>query len=333
MGFDIMYLIAAFGGGLFGAAIGGLPTFILCGLVAIAGAGIAAATGNGAVSGTLAFGPILGPHVAFAGGVAGAVYAYSKGKLASGRDIATPLISLGDPMVLIIGGIWGVIGYVLMWAIGLLQIGGIGATNNVACSVAISAVLARLVFGKTGLFGKVRAGDNRWRASDVGNWLPWQTDPITLLVIGLGLGLAVSWTTLQVPASAGMWFGVSAAALVLLQVGVKVPVWHHIVLAAEQAIAVGGGDFWWGVAFAILGAFLGEFMAMLFTSHADSHIDPPACSLFVTFTLMAILRSVGAFKIAGIGSLIIALAVAVIGYAITAAMKSKPNAAVAPAKA
>lgn len=333
MAFNFLFLIAAFGGGVFGAAIGGLASFIFCGFAAIVGAGIMLATGDGTFSGLVAWGPFLGPQIAFAGGAAAAVYAAKQGKLANGRDIATALMGLDSPDVLLVGGVFGVLGYILWWLFAQPQLGVMGLTNPIALSIVVNAIIARLLFGKTGVFGKVRKGDNRWLASDVGNWIPWQSKPLQLLVIGLGLGIVATWSTLQNPAAAGLWFGFAAASLILLQLGFKVPVWHHIVLAAEQVVAVAGGDLGWGIAFAVLGAFLGEFYAMLFTAHGDSHIDPPSVSLFTTFTLMAILKYVGAFNITGVGSLIIAAVVAAAGYAVMAALKSKPNAAVAPAGA
>jgi hypothetical protein len=98
-------------------------------------------------------------------------------------------------------------------------------------------------------------------------------------------------------------------------------------------IAAAGGDIWWGVAFAVLAAFVGEFYAMLFTAHGDSHIDPPSATLFTTYTIMAVLKLVGAFAISGVGSFIIAAAIAVIGYAIMTGLKARPNKAqVAAAK-
>lgn len=326
MNFDILYLVVAFGGGIFGAAIGGLPTFILCGFAAMIGTGIAAATGNADFTNLIAFGPILGPHISFAGGAAAAVYASRNGRLANGRDIATALLGIKAPDVLLVGGIFGALGYVLWWLIGLLpMIGDVGFTNPVALSIIINALIARVVFGKTGPFGKVRTGDNRWKASDVGNWLPWQTDPLELLLVGFGFGIMVAYTTTQIPGAAAVWFGVAAASLILLQAGFKVPVWHHIALSAEQAIAIGGGDIWWGLAFGIFSAFLGDFYGQLFTAHGDSHIDPPSASLFTTFTLMAILKATGAFAIAGVGSFVIMLVVAGASFGLAYVMKSAPN--------
>lgn len=327
MTFSLLFLVAAFGGGIFGAAIGGLASFIICGVAAIVGAALTAyANDGGAFAGLVAWGPVLGPQISFAGGAAAAVYAAKKGLLGSGRDIGTPLLGLGSPDVLLVGGLFGVIGYILWWAFAQLpMIGGIGFTNPIALSIIVNALIARLAFGKTGLFGKVRAGDNRWRASEVGVWLPWMSDPLTLLILGLGFGIMVSYAAVQVPALAGVWFGVATISLIFLHAGHKFPVWHHVALAAEQVIVVAKGDFYWGIAFAVLAIFLGEFYAMLFTAHGDSHVDPPSAALFTTFTLMAVLNSVGAFAITGIGSLIIAAAVAVIGYAIMAAMKARPN--------
>jgi hypothetical protein len=327
MEFSILYLVAAFGGGIFGAAVGGLPAFILCGVAAIVGAGIAAATGDGTFSSIVAWGPILGPQISFAGGAAAAVYAAKKGKLpGGGRDIATALLGLNSPDILLVGGLFGVIGYLLQWLFANLpMIGDMGFTNPIALSIVVNAIIARLVFGKTGVFGKVRAGDNRWRVSDVASWLPWLDSPLTLLTVGLGFGIMVSWSSVQLPAAAGLWFGIATVTLFFLQFGVKVPVWHHIALAAEQVIVFAGADIWWGVAFALLATYLGDFYGQLFTAHGDSHIDPPSATLFTTFTIMAVLKYVGAFAITGVGSLIIALAVGAIGFGIMTALKSSPN--------
>ncbi|MEN6409341.1 MAG: permease [Anaerolineaceae bacterium] len=334
MTFSFLYLVAAFGGGILGAALGGLPVFILCGVAAIVGAGITAATGDATFSNLVAWGPLLGPQVSFAGGAAAAVYAMKKGKLGSGRDIGSALMGLNSPDVLLVGGLFGVLGYVLQWLISLLpMIGSLPFTNAIALSIVINAIIARLVFGKTGVFGKVRAGDNRWLASDVAAWLPWQNSPLQLLTVGLGFGLVVAWTTVQSPAMAGLWFGVATVGLVFLQFNVKVPVWHHIALSAEQAIAVAGGDMWWGVAFAVMSAFIGDFYGQLFLAHGDSHIDPPSASLFTTFIIMAIFKAVGLFEISGIGSAVAVVVIAVVFYAISAAMKSRKNVVEAKAQA
>ncbi|MCU0961398.1 MAG: hypothetical protein MUF48_14985 [Pirellulaceae bacterium] len=333
MAFDWLFLLASFGAGILGAAIGGLPSFIICGFAAMIGAGIGALDPN--YLGGVAFGLILGPQISFAGGAAAAVYAAKRGKLAGGRDIASALMGLKSPDVLLVGGLFGVLGYLLWWGIAQIPLGTTGFTNPIALSIIINAIIARLVFGKTGVFGKVPAGDNRWRASKVHSWLPWQNSAMELLVLGLGFGIAISYATKLYPQFFGLWFGVAAASLIWLQFGSTAPVWHHIALAAEQVMVIAGGDLWWGVAFAVLGSFLGDFYGQLFTAHGDSHIDPPSASLFTTFTIMAVMKYFGVFDaVSGIASLIVAIVLSAVLYFIAAAMKRKPNASdaqVAPA--
>lgn len=93
---DILALIAAFGGGIIGAYMGALPAFIMTGIYALVGGVLTAAGVGGDVAvNYLAFGSFVGPHIAFAGGVAAAGYAGRKGKLASGTDILSSLNGLG----------------------------------------------------------------------------------------------------------------------------------------------------------------------------------------------------------------------------------------------
>ena len=239
--FSLSFLFIAFAGGLVGAAFGALPNFIFCGFMAIIGAVIAITTGDSTFSTAVAWGPFFGPHIAFAGGAAAAAYAASKGKLASGRDISTALIGLELPDILLVGGLFGALGYVLQWAFSLIpNIGAAAWTNTIALSIVVNAMIARLVFGKTGLFGRVRRGDNRWVPSEVASWLPWQSHPATLILVAIGVGLPVAYITKLFPASVGLGFGIVAASLIFLQYGTKVPVTHHIALSAEVVTAITG---------------------------------------------------------------------------------------------
>ena len=70
-------IIAALGGGAFGAAIGALPAFIFAGFLTIAGA-IQMTFGGTPTLFVAAFGPLFGPHVGFAGGCAAHAYAAKK---------------------------------------------------------------------------------------------------------------------------------------------------------------------------------------------------------------------------------------------------------------
>ncbi|PWJ25437.1 hypothetical protein ATK17_1558 [Branchiibius hedensis] len=78
MTFDALMLLLAAGGGFLGAAIGGLNAFIFTGLAVLLGNAIMMAGGSAGFLNTVAFGPFLGPHVAFVGGVAAVAYAGRK---------------------------------------------------------------------------------------------------------------------------------------------------------------------------------------------------------------------------------------------------------------
>lgn len=78
MTFDALMLLLAAGGGFLGAAIGGLNAFIFTGLAVLLGNAILMAGGSAGFLNTVAFGPFLGPHVAFVGGVAAVAYAGRK---------------------------------------------------------------------------------------------------------------------------------------------------------------------------------------------------------------------------------------------------------------
>jgi len=287
---DILMLITAFGGGLFGAAVGGLGSFILMGVLAI-GCAIAAVYTGVDYSGIIAWGPWLGPQVAFAGGCAAAAYAEHWKKYGNAaKDIAAPLMGLDKPDVLLVGGIFGMLGYLIQY---LFVITGIAAwTNPIALSIVVNLLIVRVVFGKTGMLGKIYGGGSRWLPSDVAGWLPWQEKPLQVIMIGFVALPAAYITFATAGRSAAMVFGCAALYLVFLWAGKPVPVIHHIVLAAEQMVAA-TGNVGWGIAMGFLGAALGEIWACLLVAHGDTFIDPPSAALFTTLTIQIVLMKTG----------------------------------------
>ncbi|MCY4186901.1 MAG: hypothetical protein OXD30_00270, partial [Bryobacterales bacterium] len=85
MALEWTHLLAAFGGGLCGAAIGTLPSFVFTGLLVLAGSAVAAAGGGTDILAHVAFGLAFGPLVAFGGGAAATAYAYCRGLVVSVR--------------------------------------------------------------------------------------------------------------------------------------------------------------------------------------------------------------------------------------------------------
>lgn len=293
MTLTVVGFVVAFAGGIFGAAIGALPAFIFVGFLVLYGAAVQAAGGPGDFV-ALALGPAFGPHVGgFASGVAAAAYATKTGKLSNGRDIASALMGTNSPDVLLVGGLFGIIGYLIQWALGLV---GVPWTDTVALTVVLSGLIVRVIWGN-GPFGQVEAGKSRFAPDDATKWLVYQSSWGQRLVIGLGAGLLSSYFALTIGAANGgtlIGFGLSAASLLFLQFGVKVPVTHHITLVAAVAAAA-SGSFIWGGVFGILAAVVGEYMADIFQIYGDTHIDPPAATIATLTSVVLGVQALGVF--------------------------------------
>ena len=283
MQIDWITLLAAFGGGLFGAAIGTLPAFIFTGLLVLVGAGVAAAGGGTDVLAHVAFGPVFGPHIAFAGGAAATAYAYRRGVIPSGREITLPLMGLDRPDVLVVGGCFGMVGYALN---SLWQFVGLGPrTDTIAMTVVISAMIARLAFGRSGLASK------QFRPDEKSNWVRYQETAAQIRTIGFGAGIISAYMALTLGADRGgdvLGFGIAAASLVFAQFGFKVPVTHHMALPAAAA-AIASGNIVIGSVFGIAGAFAGEGFSRVFHQHGDTHVDPPAAGIAITIAVIRLI--------------------------------------------
>ncbi|MGL5329417.1 MAG: hypothetical protein ACRDD7_09115, partial [Peptostreptococcaceae bacterium] len=253
---SIFSLIAAFGGGAFGAAVGALPAFIMTGIIALVGTGIGLAGGADILTGNIAFGSMFGPHIAFAGGVAAAAFAANKNRvlaggnldggdvavaapqgITNGADILYSLNGTGDSSVILVGGLFGIIGFL----INHLYANILGfQTDTVAMTVATSGILVRLLIGKTGLLGKYDEDGPREYFSK-GNGLVFN------ILMGLIIGIAVSYTSAFLIKELGisqeimaanfppLCFGISAVTLIFAQTGSASPTSHHISLPAANA--------------------------------------------------------------------------------------------------
>lgn len=309
MSTEWLYLVSAFGGGIFGSALGAFPAFLLCGVSIVTGGILSIITGNQSFNMLVTWGPFLGPHVAFAGGVAGAAFAAKKGKINSGRNILMPLAGLKDPFILLTGGFFGFLGLVFAWGASQIpDIKGIPAVNPIALSIVINTMIIRLVFGKTGLLGKIKEIHNRWNPEEPDNGFPWHLSPAVSIVFSIGICFPAAYISTTKPETDSILFGLSVITLAFLVFGLKVPIIFHLVLAAQLGSAA-TGNVWWGLTFGVLTAFLTEIFACFFLLHGDTHIDPPAMALSVVFTLYAFLAYIGIMQIMGIWSFLITVVI------------------------
>ena len=292
---DVLFnALAAFGAGTLAAAMGGVNAFIMTGIIAIVGGmaqcmGLLTASG---LYGTVAFGTIFGPHISFAGGVAAAAYARKIGKLENGCNLGLGLASLGEPSVLAVGGIFGVIG----WAIGTYAVpavfGGIIpiGTDNPGMTVMISGIIARIAFGDRGLF----SADKKFIASG---------KPLSMILLrAVAYSLMVACTGVALH-SAGVdisgyniiIFGCAAVSLIFPGNAS----WHHTGIisayATMTAINAGLGDVAvvaMAVACGLGAAIICNIENCLINTDVDSHIDGEGTSICLMTIVVNIIASV-----------------------------------------
>lgn len=336
-------LLAAFAGGAVGAALGPLPSLGLAGLVvaiseatpdltapATDPAGTTTGTnlstqpvaaGADGLTALVGLGPALGPHVAFAGGVAATAYAARKGYLDDDAEYhAAKNVRLGlgsRPDVLVVGGVFGVVGY---WLGQLSVLFGL-PWDPVAASVVLSAFLHRVVFGYP-LLGRIDGGlldmspyeDGTRRMAPDGSddpdaltgrlvvepWQPAHYEWGNVAVLGLAVGVFGAFVGV-LSGSYYLAFGLAVASLLVAAAGAAdLPVTHHMALPASiaalalpatpvpVALVVGG-------VFGLVGGLAGELAQRLFYAHADTHFDPAFASIFLTSVLIAALDIAGVF--------------------------------------
>lgn len=266
-------VVAAFAGGLFGAALGSLPSFVFTGFAVMVGealrltgadGGAPAALGATGITGQIAFGAFFGPHIAFAGGAAASAYAARKGYITDtnwgyhhGKNILVAFAGRHRD-VLLVGGLFGVLGYGAFLLSSTYSL----PWDPIAFGVVISALAHRAFLGYD-LVGTVRTAGlldvSPFRAETtyetdgtngapaerlvVEPWLPWMYEWSSVALIGFGAG-ALGGFSYWATASPYLAFGISAASLVFLNLSVyddfadfqvAVPVTHHITLPAATA--------------------------------------------------------------------------------------------------
>ncbi|GAB7018233.1 hypothetical protein [Halostagnicola bangensis] len=268
--FDLANMIAALGGGAFGAAFGPLPAFVFTGFMVIAGEASVLAGGDGAITDQIAFGPAFSPAVSFAGGVAATAYAARRGYMdgfASDYHQAKNISqALGTkPDVLIVGASFGLLGWWIQVASDTLAL----PYDPIAMGVVLSAIFHRLILGYS-IIGTVRGNNildmspfergERRKLADGGEvvhaesstdsasggpvqtgrfvvepWLPHQYRWGHVATLGAFAGILGGWIAIA-SQSPFLAFGISAASLLFLNLGIeKVPVTHHITLPAGTA--------------------------------------------------------------------------------------------------
>ena len=284
-------ILAAFGAGVLAASIGAVNAFIMTGIMAII-AGVTACCGIAdGVSSVIAFGTVLGPHMSFAAGAAATAYAKKKGYIDNGCALGQGLTYLGKADVLVVGGVFGIIAYLIADFVVAKIFGGLipYGTDNPGMTVVISGIIARLAFTDNGVKSKNPTLMSKG------------ADLAALLVRAAGLSLAVGGTGAAL-AEAGaslagynlIIFGLAAVTLIFPGMGS----WHHIGIISAYAtmIAVGAGMAAGGVVVmalvaGIVVAILCNMENCLINTGVDSHIDGEGFSICIMTIVLNVVAS------------------------------------------
>lgn len=291
---NIVDLVAAFVAAIASAGFGGVQFFIICAGTCLLGA-LAGVDTSG-----FAFSPLLSPASTFVGAAVASGYANYKGYGGGGNGPAASLMALQKPDVLIVGGVAGVLGWLLNYALGLIGLAGL---DTIAVTVVILPLIAKVIFQKTAV-GVVPEEDKALggRFSPLGGrgWYAGMRRGIDKAIwpaaygafIGIGMVLLLKAGS---PMAGVLGFGFGGFVLVFP----TVPAQHFIGCAVCTAlgfvpnlasnpdailIAVA-----YGFGFGALAANLADLSADLFFRYGYVHIDIPAGSIAMSTLIIALL--------------------------------------------
>jgi len=316
-------ILVCFAGGIVGTALGGLMSFVLVGLIVLIGCVIIIGGGSDFVLMQVGLGPIFGPHAGgFAAGIGAVSYAVMIKKnlknpaLGLGaKDILSPLLDTSWD-VLLVGGVFAVFGHGLLQLLTMIPV--VKMADCIALTVALSAIVARLIFHKgEAPWGRMDSIKEHGYLSYPCQWIPWMNIPSKQIVYGFGVGIfsgTLAWWAkglLDPMAAAGkisatgafvvpliICWSIAAISLIMLELGTltieaqgeiqKMPVWHCQSILAALSFLLFGSIIVAGIV-GILSMFLQDYMARLSWNHGSNHIDPPAFAIAVgTFILNAV---------------------------------------------
>lgn len=266
--------------------------FIFAGLLGLTGIGVLVATGDRTIVDNIAFGPFFGPHIAFTGATAGAAFAgmlsrkrvramehkmnlpdddlvQGPGRVPDeieGQDTLVPLYKTQDARVLLVGGIFGAVGYVLQYLFSaILNL----PMDTVALTVVSICLMARFLFGESGLTGKLPAGTQRFDIKLHNN--------LFTIVWSFALALLVGFAAISLNVN-NIGFAISAVSLIFIYFGLEFSSTHHVSMVAGFA-ALAFNSIWLAALFGIFAGITGEYVGRLVNSYVDTHVDREAITI------------------------------------------------------
>lgn len=268
--------IGAFIGGAIGAMMGGNPAFITVGILGVLYLSIGDAAAAPLIKHSIET-TLFAPCICFSGNVAALAFAANIKKYPiTGISLNRPLYSFRDGKLALIGGGFGVLGYLLLSLFRFWRL----PVDTTALTVVLSALLVRFFFGRRLFLNpSVKASPLFQKKESVGLWVCHLLTAI--FAAGAGAYL-VRWTGNQSAA-----FYVSAALLLFMLIKPEFPVTHHITMTAGYAVLC-SGSILWAIALGLVSQVLCLLFQAFYNTDATSHVDAPAFAItvmsFVIFT-------------------------------------------------
>ena len=297
---ELLNCIVAVIGGVLGAALSGLGSFVLFGLVGVLGF-LYLILGQSDVFMNVVTGSIvLRPSVGFLGGCVAAAYARRRGLIKCGKDIGRSFASFDRFDILAVGGAAGLAGYVVNRAVDALFAGRFDTIALTVFAIPLFLKYAWRLTTSSDCEASSHAVPSPYR------FFEKFTRPKGKVLVALIVGLCTSLLTVALylqpmtrPYAGSLGFFASAVLLFPLFMSIPVPATHHfsgpagiataLWLSSRDAAPAGATlaiVVLWGIAAAQVALLAADIMEKLFFTDGDIHVDPPAMAIFATTAIM-----------------------------------------------
>ena len=267
------YWILAFLAGMLGSVIGGNGTFMMTGFVGIVAAIVTKCGGDASLMNNEVLGCLLMPCVCFNG--ANAALAYSanvKHYLHNGQNLNRSMLFTQDPIVLLIGGAAGVLGYGIYY---------VGDMIGIPCDLgALSVTALGLVIRF--LWGNKKYINNQIDLKQKG-WKGYLFQAMVAAAVALVMGKIIEITGIT-----SLGFSISALSLVFMFLDPFFPATHHITMVTGYAI-MATGSYPLTVLFAVIAHMIFLVACQVGNENVDTHLDGPAIAIMLTSLMIFVL--------------------------------------------
>ena len=276
MFFDPYLALFSFGVGILGAMFGGIQTFICTGFAGIVVYALKAAGVEPTLLGDSVFNTLLLPAIIFNGASVATAVAARKYPEIKGWDITRSLIFTHDTLVMLVGGLAGMGGYLMFSFLSWI---GLPADAG-STSIVLFGVATRLLLST----GRTWNPDATAYYKEMG-WQYWVFQSVNCIAVATVFALLLAEAG---PEFYGVGFSISALLLLFGYAGdgQKVPTTHQITNIVGVTLGMTSGNIVLAVFFGWLTNIIYLLFAKYFNEDCSTHIDPPAVAIGIVSLIL-----------------------------------------------